>query len=53
MVLQFQVKSNIAIPESIVYIVPCDQVTIKHGTIVIRLGYGDVRSHRGGGVKYY
>ena len=34
MVLQFQMRSNVAIPESISHIVPCDLVTIKHGTKV-------------------
>ena len=44
--LEFQMRSNIAIPESIAYIVPCDKVTIKRGTRVLLIQWQFVEGHR-------
>ena len=41
MVLQYQMRYNIAILEFIAYIVPCDLVTIKRGTLVFVHIQGD------------
>ena len=41
MVLQFQVRSNIAIPESIIYIVPCDHKARNYSTAHNVMAVGD------------